>query len=146
MYTIIFDIDGTLADITHRLHHIKNGNKNWDAFHAECVNDKPVEPICMMARFHHTYSYPIILVSGRSDIVRAETVAWLAKHQIGYLQLLMRKHGDYRPDDILKEEFLDKLLAEGHKILYTVDDRQRVVDMWRRRGITCLQCAAWEEE
>ena len=43
MSTIICDIDGTLADLHHRLHHIKNGNKNWDAFFAEVKDDLPIQ-------------------------------------------------------------------------------------------------------
>lgn len=53
----------------------------------------------------------------------------------------MRPANDHRPDDIIKQEMLDKLKAEGHDIWFVVDDRQRVVDMWRRNGITVLQCA-----
>ena len=32
---IIVDIDGTIADVRHRLHHVKDGKKDWNAFHAE---------------------------------------------------------------------------------------------------------------
>jgi hypothetical protein len=31
--------------------------------------------------------------------------------------------------------------VDKSNILYAVDDRQRVVDMWRSNGITCLQVA-----
>jgi predicted kinase len=144
--TIIFDIDGTLADLSKRLHHIKNGSRNWDAFFAECGNDSPIEPICTLARLIRCHPFTIVLVSGRSDTAHEATVTWLDQQQIGYDQLLMRKAGDYRADDVIKEEFLDLLLADGHQILFVVDDRQRVVDMWRRRGLTCLQAREWNEE
>ncbi len=153
MKTAIFDLDGTLADINHRVHFVRHGNKRWDKFFAECVNDLPINSVIAL---NHYLTAPrklgvfnnpkIIIVSGRSDEVRKESEDWLATHGIIYDQLIMRPAGDYTPDDKLKEAILDKLLAEGHEILFTVDDRQRVVDMWRRRGITCLQCAAWEEE
>jgi predicted kinase len=143
--TVLFDIDGTLADLSKRLHHVKNGSRNWDAFFAECGNDTPIEPVCRLARIIRCHPFSIVLVSGRSDVAREATVEWLAKHQIGYDQLLMRKAGDCRADDVIKEEFLDGLLADGHDILFVVDDRQRVVDMWRRRGLTCLQARQWDE-
>ena len=53
----------------------------------------------------------------------------------------MRPEGDYRPDYQVKQEMLNSLKAEGFEVLFTVDDRKQVVDMWRRNGITCLQCA-----
>ncbi len=147
MEVIIFDIDGTLANLDHRLHHIKNGNRRWDEFHQECVNDVPIEPIVKLNHMIEALgSHKIILVSGRSDIVRKETEEWLEKHMVGWDELHMRKDGDYRADDIIKSEILDQLWEKNYQILFTVDDRQRVVDMWRKRGITCLQAAAWKED
>lgn len=146
MPTVIFDLDGTLADITHRLHYIKNGNRDWDSFFDNCDRDTPVDPICRLLRMISQHAYRIVIVSGRSDIVREKTILWLQENQLPFSQIIMRPHGDHRPDDVVKEEILDKLLSENHDILFAVDDRQRVVDMWRRRGITCLQCAQWDEE
>lgn len=147
MKTVIFDLDGTLANIEHRVHHVRGGNRRWDLFHAECVNDTPIGPVVSFLQLiQEAQRWKIILVSGRSDIVRTETETWLRDNFIYYNELIMRKDGDYTPDDKLKEQILDNLLASGHDILFTVDDRQRVVDMWRRRGIVCLQAAAWEEE
>lgn len=154
MKTIIFDLDGTLADLTHRLHHVKNGNNRWGEFFSECVNDTPIIAVCELVKILYSGPYDeyvekipkIIIISGRSDIVRTETEQWLCAHGIQYDELIMRPAGDYTPDHILKEHILDQLLREGHEILFTVDDRQRVVDMWRKRGITCLQAAAWEED
>lgn len=148
MKTIIFDIDGTLADIRHRLHYVKNGARKWDKFFAECVNDTPYQNVSSVYNelAESDREFYMVLVSGRSDIVRKETMDWLDTHIIRYDELHMRPEGDTRPDDIFKEEILDKLLAQGHDILCVFEDRQRVVDMWRRRGLTCLQVAAWEEK
>ena len=143
--TVLFDIDGTLADATHRLHHIQNGSHNWDAFFAECVNDPVIEPIRDLAVLVASQGYRIILVSGRSDTVREETKAWLARSGVPYAELHMRKAGDYRQDFVIKSEILDAILAEGHDIAFVVDDRPSVVAMWRERGLTCLQCRDWEE-
>ena len=52
----------------------------------------------------------------------------------------MRADNDQRPDSEVKQDILNSLKAQGKKILFTVDDRQSVVDMWRANGITCLQC------
>lgn len=143
--TAIFDIDGTLADTAHRLHHIKAKPPNWDAFFAECVNDPVIEPVRELAQVLTAQGYKIILVSGRTDKVREQTEAWLADNGVPYQELHMRAEGDYRQDFIVKAEILDAILAEGHEIAFVVDDRPSVVAMWRERGLTCLQCRDWDE-
>jgi predicted kinase len=142
---VIFDIDGTLADLTHRLHHIQNGSRNWDGFFAECGNDTVIEPIRDLAVLIARQGWKIILVSGRSDKVQEETKDWLGRSGVPYSELHMRPHGDYRQDFIIKSEILDRLNAEGNEIAFVVDDRPSVVAMWRERGLTCLQCRDWEE-
>jgi predicted kinase len=143
--TVLFDIDGTLADATHRLHHIQNGSRNWDAFFAACVDDPVIEPIRELAWLVDNQGYRIVLVSGRSDVVRAETEAWLAGHGVPYSELHMRAAGDFRQDHLVKSHILDALIADGHDIAFVVDDRPSVVAMWRERGLTCLQCREWNE-
>ncbi len=77
--TVLFDIDGTLADLTHRLHHITAKPPNWDAFFAECGNDQVIEPIRELAQMVAAQGYRILLVSGRTDKVRQQTEAWLGR-------------------------------------------------------------------
>jgi hypothetical protein len=72
---------------------------------------------------------------------RTATEAWLKNHDIFPEAVYMRKKGDFRPDYELKQDILNQLLADGHEILLVVDDRKQVVEMWRRNGIMCLQCA-----
>jgi predicted kinase len=143
---VIFDIDGTLADLSHRLHHIKRPPINWDAFFAECGNDAVIEPIRDLAQNFDQLGYKLVLVSGRSDQCQAETEAWLEKHRVPFHELHMRKAGDYRQDFIVKSEILDGLLAAGNEIAFVIDDRPSVVAMWRERGLTCLQCRDWQED
>jgi hypothetical protein len=50
----------------------------------------------------------------------------------------MRKSGDYRSDDIVKEEMLDQMLADGYRPVIAVDDRLRCIDLWKRRGLLVL--------
>ena len=145
MKTVIFDLDGTLADITHRLHHIAPPNKDWHAFHEGCINDAPkhniIELFRCMSAFHRT-----IVVSGRSDAVRKQTEDWLFLNAMWPMELIMRPAGDYTPDQELKRSWLrDGRLGNKDDILFCVDDRQRVVDMWREEGLTCLQVDAWKE-
>lgn len=137
----IFDIDGTLADLTHRLHHIQKQPKDWEKFFAACSGDAPIQHICRLACDLNASS-PIVLVSGRSDRVRVETDYWLKViGGIIHSALYMRNDGDHRPDNIVKGELLDKLIADGWKPLMAFDDRNQVVKMWRERGIPCAQVA-----
>jgi len=80
------------------------------------------------------------IVTGRNERFRQITERWLTWNEIPFSRLTMRPNKDQRPDYIIKQEILDGFLSEGLDITFTVDDRQQVVDMWRRNGITCLQC------
>lgn len=138
---IIFDLDGTLADIKHRVHYVlrPNKDKDWDSFHKACVNDMPIVPIMELLDSFQAMGYEIIIFSGRSDIVKKETLEWLEHWGVMFNRLKMRKHGDFTPDDELKKRWLKDMNKDD--ILFVVDDRDRVVKMWRDEGLTCLQCA-----
>lgn len=135
----LFDLDGTLSDLNHRLHHIQSQPKNWDAFFDGCGDDAPIPHIVQLAR-DLSGAASIVFVSGRSDRVRSTTEDWLARH--GLLgRLYMRKDGDHRPDNIVKGELLDAVLADGYEPIMAFDDRNQVVAMWRARGVPCAQVA-----
>lgn len=138
---IICDIDGTLADIEHRRHYVTSKPKNWPAFQSLAHKDVPFEPIAVLVRSLATLAHRIILCSGRGEQERVTTEAWLAKHQITHSKLYMRAEKDYRADDVIKEELLDRMLADGFRPQIVFDDRARCVALWRRRGIICAQVA-----
>ncbi len=139
--TILFDIDGTLADIKHRRSFLDQDKPDWKSFNAAMGDDAPNTAII---EFYETLwniaKYELILISGRSEEHRKLTEQWLIWNKIPFSTIKMRSHNDFRADHIIKEEILKSLLSEGKDILFVVDDRQQVVDMWRRNGITCLQC------
>lgn len=134
---VVFDLDGTLADVVHRLHHISNGRRDWDGFFDACDLDPPIVPVMDTFRALKAAGHHIEIWSGRSDRVRSKTEDWLARHGVEPARLRMRVDGDHQPDDDLKESWLDP--CQLPDLIF--DDRQKVVDMWRRRGITCAQVA-----
>ncbi len=165
---VICDLDGTLADVNHRLHYIKNDDgtlkpyaeRDWDSFNAACVDDKPNrDVIAIMESLVRGYEWgcnvcgsvqrEVYFLSGRNDVVRAETIEWLQKHiheDWDYDELLiMRKADDRRPDTEVKLEMVQELGLTPDDVLCILDDRQCVVDMWRKNGFRCLQVDAWEE-
>ena len=84
----------------------------------------------------------IILCSGRNEEHRAQTIEWLAGQGVNYHDLLLRRSNDRRSDTEVKRELLARL--DKSKILFVVEDRSRVVEMWRSEGLVCLQCAPGE--
>jgi hypothetical protein len=138
---VVFDIDGTLANIEHRLDYVRSKPKNWKAFDAGIPNDKvnlPVAEVFTSMLFHPD----IVLASGRNERSRKATEDWLWDNKLrGYQKLYMRKADDFRSDDIVKQEILDQIIADyGRKPDMVFDDRKRVVDMWRRNGIWVFDC------
>lgn len=138
---IVFDIDGTMANIDHRRHFVATKPKNWAAFEAIMHLDTPNHDIIKLARMFVKNGDTVLVASGRGEQKRDVTEAWLEQHGAPYTKLYMRKAKDNRPDYIVKEEILDQMIADGFNPVLVFDDRQQVVDMWRRRGIRCLQVA-----
>lgn len=143
----LFDIDGTIADLSHRLHHITDKPKDLRTFFSKCHLDVPIPHIIELAK-RLWATTPIIFVSGRSDECRMATVQWLEAQgfpMIGHkghpYNLYMRKAGDHRPDNLVKAELLDAIKADGYQPIMAFDDRDQVVKMWRERGIPCAQVA-----
>jgi predicted kinase len=144
---IICDLDGTLCDVEHRIHHVRRSDgqkKDWFNFFREIPND-PLNKWCadILRKFSHDpyESKRIVLCSGRDDNQRKMTQDWLSKHNIFYNDLYMRQRGDSRQDNVVKEIILDFEILTRFTPYFMIDDRKQVVDMWRRRGFTCLQCA-----
>jgi predicted kinase len=143
--TIIFDIDGTLADLNHRLHYVNSFPKNWEKFLAGCKDDLPIEQtIFLNGLLAHSKAFDIVLSSGRSENERKDTEEWMAKYGVKYDKLYMRPAGDMRADYVVKREMLDQMRADGREPWLVFDDRQSVVDMWRKEGLFVLQCDAKE--
>lgn len=144
--TVIFDIDGTLADCSHRLPHILGGKKDWPAFFKGMELDKPIQPVIDLLITLEA-SNRIVLCSGRPMEHFKATLDWVQEHVGGdYVSAIyMRATGDYRKDHIIKAELLDRIKADGYDPWLVVDDRSSVVAMWRAKGFVCLQCREWVE-
>jgi hypothetical protein len=139
---VIFDIDGTLADISDRVHHIRKKPKNWNAFNEGMAKEKAIHSMIRLCNILYASGAHIILCSGRNERNHPETVEWLAKQGVQYHELLLRRDEDYRTDSVVKRESVQNI--DKSKILFVVEDRSRVVEMWRSEGLVCLQCAPGE--
>lgn len=139
--SVIFDIDGTLANLTHRRVYVASKPKNWKAFEKNMDKDGLIYPVHEVLTAMSYTGYYILLCSGRGEQNREVTQQWLHLKNIPYHELYMRKAGDFRQDTIVKEELYDRILEDGYDPKIVFDDRQQVVDMWRRRGLICAQVA-----
>ncbi len=143
----IFDLDGTLANIEHRLHFIdkkRQGGPDWDAFFLACVDDRHKSKVITTLRDLHLGGADIDVWSGRSDVAKEEAIKWLDDFGVYFAlrDFRMRQQGDHTPDHKLKEQWLEDMSPEERfRLVAVFEDRQRVVDMWRANGVTCFQVA-----
>jgi phosphoglycolate phosphatase-like HAD superfamily hydrolase len=136
---IVSDLDGTLCDQSHRLHHAHA--KEWEPFNQKAEFDPCVPAVREVLMVFAEYGYRIALVTARPDNVRTLTDDWLDKHQIPYHTLLMRQFGDWRPDWVVKLEAAGHYGLKPSNVKFVLDDRDTVVSMWRQAGFACFQVA-----
>jgi hypothetical protein len=139
----VVDIDGVLADVRHRLHHVTDRPKDWRAFFAGAGDDG------LLAEGEHTVRrlaevYEVVYLSGRPERLRAVTQAWFDRHDLPPGRLVLRPYDDYRPSSVWKVEQLESL-AETRTVAVLVDDDPRVLDAARRAGFDVLP-ATWMGE
>jgi len=144
MKWIIFDLDGTLADIEDRrqLCTKENGKMDWNKFFDpdNIKLDKPNIPVIMMAQALTAFGYKIAIFSGRSARTEDATKDWLHEQDIKFDILKMRPERNFRPDEQLKLEWLNSMDWKDN-VEAVFDDRDKVVNMWREIGLTCMQVA-----
>lgn len=124
---IIVDLDGTLALF---------GDEN--PYDRPFESDEPNTQVVNLVRIMAAYAR-IVITSGRKVEYREVTQRWLKAHDIPYHLLLMRPADcpDLK-DSLLKRRWYESL-SKMYNILFVLDDRDQVVDMWRGLGLTCLQ-------
>ena len=129
---VLVDIDGTLA--------LRSSREPFEWSLIE--SDRPNPPIVEVVRPLNNVGHDIVFVTGRHEELRNATESWLLQHVAIPGELMMRPDADSRPDDLIKEELIRARFRDFSEILLVIDDRKRVVDMWRQRlGLTCLQVA-----
>jgi uncharacterized HAD superfamily protein len=136
---IMFDIDGTLATIDHRLHYVNGENKNWRGFFSEMHKDAVNVPVATAAYVYAKAGFKIILMSGRPEDYRTVTEKWLTTNGIPFDFLVMRPFNDMRADHIVKVELYQKYVEPYFVVASVYDDRSSVVKAWRDIGLTCFQ-------
>ena len=146
---VIFDIDGTLVDISHRLKFIKSSPhiyeghpKDWKKFRdpALKLDDEPITPVIDILLALKAAGHRIIIATGRTKSEKDGTLDSLRRYIpfIDDVPLYMRSDGDFRKDTVVKSAMLDKMLDAGYKPVMVFDDRPSVIDMWHDRGLKVM--------
>jgi hypothetical protein len=136
----VFDVDGVLADVRHRLRHVERRPKDWDAFFAAAVDDPPLETGVALAR-ESARDCEVVYVTGRPERCRADTLAWFRRHGLPEGRLAMRSPRDRRPARLAKPELLRRL-AGDRAVAVVVDDDAQVCDAYEAAGYRVLR-ATW---
>ncbi len=140
--------DGRWWDVAHyeKYHTAIEWKPDWPAFYEACEDDTLILPTWLLAESLFCKNRQYSIWSGRCESVRAKTEKWLDSYDIQFCDLKMRPIGDTTPDHVLKERWLDEVVAEGKTIDFVFDDRPKVVRMWQRRGIFVFNCAQSDKE
>jgi phosphoglycolate phosphatase-like HAD superfamily hydrolase len=136
----VFDVDGVLADVRHRLRYVERRPKDWDAFFTAAVDDPPLPDGVALARAS-AEDCEVVYVTGRPERCRADTLDWFARHGLPAGRLAMRAARDRRPARVAKPQLL-RALARDRVVAVVVDDDEQVCDAYERAGWRVLR-ATW---
>lgn len=137
----VFDLDGVLADVRHRLHLVAGRPRRWDDFFAAAPADPVLDEGRAAVLAAVAEGRKVVYLTGRPERCRADTLDWLARHGLPHGDLVMRPEGDRRPARATKLAALRRL-AGRLDIGVVVDDDRAVVDALRAAGFPVLH-ADW---
>lgn len=139
---VVVDLDGTLCDIRHRVHLAQEGD--WNGFHSLLVNDEPHKEIVRLLEALETAEIPYFVCSGRDESFMNHTKKWFAKHNIpAPFVIMLRPATSHAPDHELKIKMLEEHFGGKEnvleRVLFVLEDREKVVVSMRDYGLTVLQ-------
>lgn len=137
----VVDLDGVVADVRHRLHHVERRPKDWAAFFAAATDDPVLPEGRAVVDTLVATGHQVVWLTGRPERCRADTLGWLAEHHLPQGRLFMRGNTDHRPARLTKLGVLRDLTARG-TVAVVVDDDAGVVATVRGAGFTVLH-ARW---
>lgn len=140
---VIFDMDGTLADVSGIRHHVRGLARDFDAFHAASVDCPPHHDVVAMARDFHDAGIDVVIVTARTHRWRHHTAWFLAMHDVPSVAMFMRHDGDQRPDVDVKRDILARI-RQTWNVVAAVDDNPNVTALWISEGIPTHIVPGWE--
>lgn len=138
----IFDMDGTLCNVTSVRHHVKGKWRDFDAFHRGSLDCPPHHWVVEAAHRLHRKGIGILVLTGRVAKWREGTERWLNTWGVPFDELLTRAEGDFRPDTVIKAELLADVRTRWH-VTVAFDDNPGIVKLWRSEGIPTTVVPGW---
>jgi hypothetical protein len=138
---VIFDVDGTLMDNSHRKAMVECAKPDWKSYNYAMFLDVPHPHVCHLAIMYRTMGHRVIITTGRYESDRGLTTDQLRDAGVMFDTMLMRPDGENMEDGKLKLGMLKTLRSQGYDPRIAFDDRDRVVRMWREAGLQCFQVA-----
>jgi FMN phosphatase YigB (HAD superfamily) len=141
---VIFDMDGTLANVTSIRHHLvaKDHRKDFHTFHSESVNVPPHEHVVNAAQVAHLQGLAVLVVTARKHMWRHQTAWWLALHNVPSDALFMRANHDQRKDYDVKRDIL-RQIRHSFDPIHAWDDNPAIIRLWEEEGIPCTIVPGW---
>lgn len=140
----VVDLDGTVADVRHRLRFLQRRPKDWRRFFAAAVDDPVLPEGRAVVDRLVAEGHEVVWLTGRPERYRTPTLAWLAAHGLPEGPLHMRRNDDRRPARFTKVAVLQGL-SRTRTVAMVVDDDDLVVDAVRAAGFPVLH-ADWMAE
>lgn len=131
---IIFDLDGTLVDVTSIRYHVEGKHRNYDKFHSESLACPPYKEVLSLnnALKKSPENY-IAILTGREEKYRSLSEQWLRMNNVSYSTLLMRQNKDFRKNVEVKKEIYDSIKVNFSPYI-AIDDTSELRDLWRDLG------------
>lgn len=137
---VVFDVDGTLMDESHRKH--LRDEKKWEEYFEACDKDVPIQHVIALTQEYKAKGYEIWVMTGRADIgtCREKTIASFQEHGVVFDHLKMRSKEVMIPDHVLKPAWIAKYIGkERVEVIY--DDREPVIEGFRKKGLNVINIA-----
>lgn len=142
---VIFDVDGTLCDVSSVRHHVRGKPRNFDAFHSASLSCPPHAHVADAARTAHAEGLAVIVVSARQERWRRPTEFWLAMHDIPSDHLYLRDDTDGRQDVEVKRDILARV-RQRYTVVAAWDDNPSVIELWESENIAVTVVPGWDPD
>lgn len=158
--TILVDIDGTIADGSHRLHLIppkdqKHLTRAWDEFNLAAGDDLPLEDTVRLVDHMYAQGFKIVFMTGRNVISHTVTWEWLDSQfewfegecgELGdHVTLVMREKSDNGTPVECKTALLNRVMNK-YNIMFAIDDDPAICKAFRKMGVPTYQVRDWQGE